>query len=66
LKQLLGEERVRGLKGELVKLNTVMESRRSLSPEFRAGLLEIFREEVGLLSRLLNRDLSHGFESIIR
>ena len=59
LKQLVGEERVRGLKGELVKVNTVKESRRSLSPEFRAELVETFREEVGLLSRLLNRDLSH-------
>lgn len=59
LKQLVGAERVRGLKGELIKLNTVKDRRPPLAPSFRAELVETFREEVALLSRLLNRDLSH-------
>jgi len=44
---------------KLVALNTVKEHRQPLSPEFRAELVETFRDEVALLSRLLNRDLSH-------
>jgi hypothetical protein len=42
-----------------VALNTVRERRPPLSPALRAELVEAFRDEVALLSRLLNRDLSH-------
>jgi hypothetical protein len=37
----------------------VKERRQPLSPEFRAELVETFREEVATLSRLMSRDLSH-------
>jgi Sulfotransferase domain len=59
LKRIVGPDRLRGLKGELVKLNTARESRPPLSSEFRAELVRHFRDEVALLSRLLDRDLSH-------
>jgi hypothetical protein len=61
-KRSIGAERLGGLKAELTKLNTVKEKRSSLSPAFRAELVETFRDEVALLSRLLDRDLTHwGF-----
>ena len=59
LKQSVGAERVVALKQKIVDLNTVKERRRPLSPELRARLVETFREEVALLSKLLDRDLSH-------
>jgi hypothetical protein len=59
IKQALGTEGMNAIKRKVVKLNTVKERRQPLSPEFRAELVETFREEVALLSRLLNRDLSH-------
>jgi hypothetical protein len=58
-KRSLGPERLGGLKTQLVKLNTAKGKRAALSPEFRAELIETFREEVALLSRLLDRDLTH-------
>ena len=48
---------------KLVALNTVKERRPPLSPEFRAELVEAFRDEVALLGRLLERDLSHWMEA---
>ena len=59
LKQAVGAERMVAVTQKLVALNTVKEHRQPLSPEFRAELVETFRDEVALLSRLLNRDLSH-------
>jgi Sulfotransferase domain len=59
LKQAVGEGRLSALKKKVVTLNTVKAPRPSLSPEFRAELVEAFRPEVALLSRILNRDLSH-------
>jgi hypothetical protein len=59
IKQALGPEGMNAIKRKVVKMNTVKERRQPLSPEFRAELVETFREEVALLSRLLNRDLSH-------
>jgi hypothetical protein len=59
LKQAVGSERVSAVKKKMVDLNTVRERRRPLSPELRAELVETFREEVALLSRLMGRDLSH-------
>jgi sulfotransferase family protein len=47
------------LKEWIIDINTVRERRPPLSPEFRAELVETFREEVALLSRILDRDLSH-------
>lgn len=59
LKQAVGEERISAVKKKMVALNTVREQRPPLSPEFRAELVAGFRQEVALLSHLLNRDLSH-------
>jgi len=59
LKRAVGAEGVSAVKNKIVDLNTVKERRRPLSPEFRAELVAAFREEIALLSRLLNRDLSH-------
>jgi hypothetical protein len=47
------------LKEWIIDLNTTRERRPPLSPEFRTELVETFRDEVALLSRILNRDLSH-------
>lgn len=54
-----GGEAISTVARKLVALNTVKERRPPLTPEFRAELVETFREEVALLSRLLDRDLSH-------
>jgi len=59
LKEAVGAEGITAVKAKIVVLNTVREKRGPLSPEFRAELVESFREEVSLLSRLLDRDLSH-------
>jgi hypothetical protein len=59
LKQAVGPERLSAVKKKVVVLNTVKGPRQPLTPEFRAELVEAFRTEVALLSRLLNRDLSH-------
>ena len=59
LKQVLGEESLSAVKKKAVDLNTVKARRRPLSPEFRAELVETFRDEVAQLSRLMKRDLSH-------
>jgi hypothetical protein len=66
LKHAAGAERLATLKSEIVKLNTLKEGRPPLSPAFRAELVEAFREEVFLLSRLLNRDLSQWAGSTVR
>ncbi len=59
LKQVMGAEKLSAVKKRMVDLNTVRERRQPLSAEFRAELVETFRDEVVLLSRLLDRDLSH-------
>ena len=59
LKQAVGDEEIAGLQKKIVELNTVKERRPPLSAEFRAELVNTFRDEVFLLSRLMNRDLSH-------
>ena len=59
LKQVMGEGGLSAVKKTVVDLNTVKARRQPLSPEFRAELVETFRDEVALLSRLMNRDLSH-------
>jgi hypothetical protein len=59
LKQAMGTERVVAVKNKIVNMNTVRERRPPLSPGLRAELVEVFHDEVVLLSKLLNRDLSH-------
>jgi hypothetical protein len=59
LKRAVGGEGIGTVARKIVALNTVKERRTPLSPEFKAELVAEFRDEVTLLSRLLNRDLSH-------
>jgi hypothetical protein len=59
LKQMVGAKHLDAIKQGVIDRITVKERRPPLSPQFRAELVETFREEVALLSRLLNRDLSH-------
>jgi len=58
-KQVVGGSGLTAVTRKIVDLNTTKEERLPLSPAFRAELVETFREEVLLLGRLLNRDLSH-------
>lgn len=59
LKQALGAESIAAVKKRIVDLNTVKGSRPPLSPALRAELVDTFRDEVTLLSRIMGRDLSH-------
>jgi hypothetical protein len=59
LKRAVGGGGLSAVTRRIVALNTVKERRPPLSPAFRAELVAEFRDEVALLSRLLNRDLSH-------
>jgi hypothetical protein len=59
LKRAVGGETISAAKKKLVALNTVRERRPPLAPELRAELVAAFRDEVALLGRLMNRDLSH-------
>jgi Sulfotransferase domain len=59
LKRAVGAEGISAVKKKIVELNTVKQRRSPLGPDLRAELVETFRDEVALLSRLLNRDLSH-------
>jgi hypothetical protein len=59
LKRAVGTEGITAVTKKLVQLNTVKEGRRPLSSQFRAELVATFRDEVALLGRLLERDLSH-------
>ena len=58
-KQAVGGRHLDATKQWLIDRITVRERRPPLSPEFRAELVETFRDEVALLSQLLDRDLSH-------
>jgi hypothetical protein len=59
LKQVVGAGTLGAVSQKIVDLNTAKENRPPLSPEFRAELADTFQAEVALLSRILNRDLSH-------
>jgi hypothetical protein len=59
LKDTLGAEKLVALKDKVMDLITVKERRPPLAPEFRRELVQAFRDEVALLGRILNRDLSH-------
>jgi hypothetical protein len=54
----MGAKTVVAVKKKILGLNTVTERRPPLSPAFRAELVAAFRDEVDLLSRIVNRDLS--------
>jgi hypothetical protein len=58
-KEAVGGRHLDPVKQWVIDRITVRERRSSLSPHFRAELVETFREEVALLSRVLHRDLSH-------
>jgi hypothetical protein len=58
LKRATGDKGLTALRKGLIDLNTAKERRQPLSPKLRAELVEAFREEVALLSRLWDRDLS--------
>jgi hypothetical protein len=59
VKARVGRQRLDAIRQSVVKRLTVNEQREPLSPAFRAELVELFRDEVALLGRLLGRDLSH-------
>jgi hypothetical protein len=59
LKRLLGGKSLGLLKSGLVRLNTVAERRKPLPPSLRAEMIDTFRDEIRLLSHLVDRDLSH-------
>lgn len=59
LKRTAGEERIVAFKNMVVDLNTSRVRRPPLDPAFRKELIETFRDDVALLSGILNRDLSH-------
>jgi hypothetical protein len=59
LKQMMGDAGLSAVKRRMVGLNTAKERRPPMAPELRAELLATFRDEIALLARLLDRDLSH-------
>jgi hypothetical protein len=59
IKETVGGEGISALKKKIVALNTVRARRPPMSPKLRAELVETFRDEIALLGRLMNRDLSH-------
>jgi Sulfotransferase domain len=59
VKARLGRKRMDAIRQGVIERLTVNERREPLSPAFRAELVEVFRDEVALLGRLLGRDLSH-------
>jgi hypothetical protein len=63
LKRAVGGDSMGTVARKLVALNTVKERRPPLSPEFQAELVDAFWDEVALLGRLLERDLSHWMEA---
>lgn len=59
LKQAVGGRWMDAIKQGVITRNTVKERRVPLSPAFRRELVDAFRDEVALLGRLMDRDLSH-------
>jgi hypothetical protein len=59
LKRRVGGKQLELLKRKIVTRNSLKEARPPLSPAFREELVEVFRDEVALLSQLCSRDLSH-------
>jgi len=54
---------IRNVKTRLIGLGGKKLPRLHLRPEFLKELVEVFRPEVEMLSRLLDRDLSHWLET---
>jgi hypothetical protein len=59
VKARIGRKRMDAIRRGVIERLTVNQQREPLSPAFRAELVEVFRDEVALLGRLLRRDLSH-------
>ena len=59
VKARVGRKRLDAIRQGVIERLTVKERRDPLSAAFRAELVDVFRDEVALLSRLLGRDLSH-------
>ena len=59
IKEARGARWLSAVKNAVMDLNTVRTRREPLSAELRTELADTFRPEVALLSRILNRDLSH-------
>jgi hypothetical protein len=59
LKEAKGTQWLSAVKNAVMDLNTVRTRRAPLSAELRAELVDTFGAEIALLSRILNRDLSH-------
>jgi hypothetical protein len=58
VREMLGVDRL-WLWEALKRLNAKKEQRQPMTPEFRAKLVEEFRPDIGKLSSLIGRDLSH-------
>lgn len=58
VKARVGRKQLDAIRQGVIKRVTMNERREPLSPAFRAELVEVFRDEVALLGRLLGRDLS--------
>jgi len=59
VKARVGRKRLDAIRQGVIERLTVKERREPLSPELRAELVEVFRDEVALLGRLMGRDLAH-------
>ncbi|HET7241262.1 MAG TPA: sulfotransferase domain-containing protein, partial [Gemmatimonadales bacterium] len=59
VKARVGRKRLDAIRQGVIERLTVKERRDPLSPDFRAELVEVFRDEVVLLGRLMGRDLAH-------
>jgi sulfotransferase family protein len=59
VKSRVGRQRLDAVRQKVIERLTVKERREPLAPAFRAELVEVFRDEVALLGRLMGRDLRH-------
>jgi hypothetical protein len=58
VKARVGRKRLDAIRQGVIERLTVKERREPLAPAFRAELVEVFRDDVALLGRLMGRDLS--------
>jgi hypothetical protein len=54
----VGRKWLDAIRQGVIERLTVKERREPLAPAFRAELVEVFRDDVALLGRLMGRDLS--------
>jgi hypothetical protein len=59
VKSRVGRKRLDAIRQGVIERLTVKERREPLSPAFRAELVEVFRDAVALLGRLMGRALGH-------